>query len=119
MPSRKVGSETPTRLTVMNRRDSAGVAVDAGVDAHRHADDESQDRRGNRQFQRGRQPLGDQAGDRLRDAVADAEIAVQRGPEEAAVLHEEGLVKAKLVHSAMRCASVWSCPSRMLTGSPT
>ena len=35
--------------------------------------------------------------DRLRQAVADAEIAMQRGPQEAAVLHEERLVEAKLL----------------------
>ena len=62
IPSRNVGSETPTRLTIMNRRDSTLVAVDTGVNTHRNADRERQHRRRDRQLQRRRQPLGDQAG---------------------------------------------------------
>src|SRR3546814_7353654 len=53
-------------------------------------------RRGHQgELQRCRHALGDQLGHRAAMAVGDAEVALRRVGEEAAVLHEEGIVEAE------------------------
>ena len=42
-------------------------------------------------------PLDEQLGDRPRQSVADAELAMQRVPHEMPVLHDEGLIEAEMV----------------------
>ena len=57
-----------------------------------------QHRGGQRKLGRGGKPFEDEFGDRAGKAVAEAEIAVQRGPEEFGVLHEKGLIEAQRMH---------------------
>ncbi len=61
----------PARLTTMNSRETQELRRMPVIDAHRHADQQRQHRGGDRQLQRRRQPLADQAGDRLGQPVAD------------------------------------------------
>ena len=101
MPNKNVGNDTPARLIARNKRENQAVAVDAGINAHRHADRDRDHRRGEGQFQRGRQPLGEQARNRLREPVAEAELAVQHGPEVIRELDEKRLIQAELMDQGL------------------
>ena len=107
MPIRNVGSDTPIRLNTMNSRDSRNAgAVDAGEHAHRHADQQGEQRRHEGELERRRRPLEEQAGHRLRQAIADAELTVRRRPHEFRILHDERLVEPERMHQRIRCAGV-------------
>ena len=99
MPIRKVGSDTPTRLTTMN---SARQERRCGRCRYRRPSgtpiDEGQHRGGDASSSVAGRRSAIRRADRLGQAVADAEIAVQGGPEEMRVLDEERLVEAELVH---------------------
>ena len=74
------------------------AAADAGIDAHRHAHQQRERGGGGGQFQGRGNALRQEVRDRPGQAVADAELPMQRGPHELGVLHEERLVEAELLH---------------------
>ncbi len=81
----------------MNSRDTTELRLYPGEDAHRHPDHHGEDGGGEGELECRRQPLGDQAGDRLGQPIADAEIAVQHRPDVTSVADDERLVEAKLM----------------------
>ena len=60
MPIRKVGSDTPISDTVCSTLARPVSRIEAGIDAHRHADEQREQRGAEGELQRRRQALGDQ-----------------------------------------------------------
>ena len=80
------------------RHDQAGherITVKGGVNAKRHPRHDREDGGGQREFQRRRQPLREQAGHGLAQTEADAELAVQHGPQVMGEAHHERLIQAQ------------------------
>ena len=63
-----------------------------------HEWSQRQHRRNPREFERGRQALGDQVHHRPSQPVADAEMPLQRVQHEPPILHQERLVQPQLMH---------------------
>ena len=96
MPIRNVGRLTPTSEAASSRCESHVSRLQRRVDAERDADDEREQRGGNRQLERGRQALLEQRRHRTSLPQRPPEIAVRRVADEARELHGERLVEAEL-----------------------
>ena len=83
MPIRNVGSEMPTSDSAWNSLASALSRLQGGVDAHRDARHQRQDRGDERELERRRHARADQIGDRLLELIGDAEIETRRIAEKA------------------------------------
>jgi hypothetical protein len=85
-----------------------GIAIQAGIDPHRHADQQREGRGAEGEFQRRRRALPDQFRDRAGQAVGQAEFPLHRIGHEGGELHPEGLVEAKVAHQrvALRLGEV-------------
>ena len=96
MPIRNVGSDTPSSESVMNTCAHEAAAAQRRVDAHRDADASARKRRDERELERGREALRDQARHLGALAQRQAEFALRGVAEEVPELHEERLVEAEL-----------------------
>ena len=96
MPIKNVGSEIPISDTARKTFESQEFLPNAGVDPHRNADADCEQRGDDRKFERRRKALGDQAQHRLLDLIGDAEVELRRLPDEAAELHRDWVVKTQL-----------------------
>ncbi len=95
MPVTKVGVEMPIRERVWMSRASEPGRMQGAEDAERDADRKRQDRRDEDELDRRRQAFRDERRHGTLVAVADAEVAGDDPAEEAAILHDDGLVEAE------------------------
>src|SRR5260370_25046050 len=72
-----------------------GMAMKAGIDAERHAEQQGDEGGNEAQFQRRRQTLDDNLGHRPRILIRQAEIAMYGAPDEARKLHDERIVETE------------------------
>ena len=96
MPIRNVGRLTPTSDPASSRCASQRVAPQRRVDAQRDADDQREQRGGERQLERRRQPLLEQRGHRPALPQRQAEFALHGVADETAELHVRRLVEPEL-----------------------
>ncbi len=97
MPITKVGSDMPIRETAWKARLVQWPRVEPGIDAHRHADQQGEQRGADRELDGGRQALQDHAVDRLGGAVAQAEPAARGVADEMQELDRCRIVQAELL----------------------
>ena len=71
--------------------------IEAGIDAHRHAEEQHEDRGAEGELEGRRHALEDHAADRLGGAVAQAEIAARGVRDEAQELHGWGIIQPQLL----------------------
>ena len=96
MPIRKVGSDTPSSDSVIiswapNLPRRSAAYTPSGMPTGQRDDGRTE-----RQFQRRREALGDQRRHLAALAQAEAELALHRIADEAAELHDEGLVEPEV-----------------------
>ena len=94
---RNVGSDMPRSDSAWNSLRQRAVAAQRGVNAHRHARGERQNRRDERELEGCRHARADEVGDRLLELVAHAEIEPGRVHEKSRGLDDRGLIEAELM----------------------